>query len=96
MASKANDMVKMSNKGQLVVPEGIRINANLNPGECFVAFPISEGVVFKKVDIPDVKMDFESLSKQIELNFQKNKIREKDVQGAIKWAKKKDKGISWH
>ncbi len=83
------DIVKMSEKGQLVVPQEIREISNLNPGARFVAFPIQNGVLFKKVDIPTVKLDFESLSKDIESQFKKNKIKESDVQGAVRWARKR-------
>lgn len=73
------ELVKMSSKGQLVVPQEIRDAANLEPGERFVAFPLQDGVLFKKVEIPKVKMDFESLSKEVEALFRKNKVREGDV-----------------
>lgn len=83
------ELVKMSEKGQLVVPQEIRKMSNLTPGERFVAFPIRGGVLFKKVEIPKVKLDFESLSKDIESQFKKNKIKESDVKEAIRWARKR-------
>ena len=88
---KENDieLVKMSEKGQLVVPQEIRESSNLSPGERFVAFPIQNGVLFKKVDMPKVKLDFESLAKDIESQFKKNKVKESDVEVAIKWARKR-------
>ncbi len=88
---KADDveLVKMSTKGQLVVPQDIRSIANLTPGERFVAFPVADGVLFKKVEIPKVKLDFESLSKEVEAQFKKNKVKEADVAKAVKWARKK-------
>lgn len=78
------ELVKMSNKGQLVVPQGIREQAKLNPGERFIAFSIDEGVVFKKVDLPD----FESFAKEIETQFKSKKITKKDIKGALKWSRK--------
>lgn len=83
------DFVKMSNKGQLVVPQDVRELAGIMPGERFVAFPIKEGVLFKKVEMPKVKLDFESLSKDIEAHFQKMSVKESDVKEAVKWARKK-------
>jgi AbrB family looped-hinge helix DNA binding protein len=81
------EFVKMSDKGQLVVPQGIRKSLNLNPGERFVAFPISDGVVFKRVEMP--KMDFETLAKDVAEQFKKNKVRPSDVNEAVKWARKR-------
>lgn len=79
----------MSAKGQLVVPLDIRSKFNLTPGERFVAFPIKEGVLFKKVEMPKIKISFESLSKEIEAQFSKNNIKEKEINEAVKWARKK-------
>jgi AbrB family looped-hinge helix DNA binding protein len=81
------EFVKMSDKGQLVVPQGIRESLNLNPGERFVAFPIADGVVFKRVEMP--KMDFETLTRDVAEQFKKNKVRPNDVSEAVKWARKK-------
>ncbi len=88
---KANDieLVKMSTKGQLVVPQDIRDMSHLMPGERFVAFPIEEGVLFKRVDIPKVKLDFKTLTKEIEAQFKKNKVKRSDVKEAVKWARKR-------
>ena len=83
------ELVKMSEKGQLVVPQEIRKRSNLIPGERFIAFPILDGVLFKKVEIPKVKLDFESLSKEIGSQFKKNKVKEGDIKEAIRWARKR-------
>ena len=63
--------------------------SGLNPGQRFVAFPIDEGVLFKKVNIPKVKLNFESLSKEIESQFKKNKVKKSHVKEAIGWARKR-------
>jgi bifunctional DNA-binding transcriptional regulator/antitoxin component of YhaV-PrlF toxin-antitoxin module len=83
------ELVKMSPKGQLVVPRGIRAKENFKPSDRFVAFGVKGGVVFKRVNIPNVKAEFESLSKEIAKQFKKQKVREKDVNEAVKWARQK-------
>jgi len=89
METEDIELVKMSSKGQLVVPQDIREMAKLMPGERFVAFPVQEGVLFKKVSIPKVKLDFESLAKDIEGQFKRDKVRQSDVKEAIAWARKR-------
>ncbi len=84
------EFVKMSGKGQLVVPQKVRETARLIPGERFVAFPVEEGVLFKKVKIPQVKLDFNSLLKEIKAQFKKKKVQKSDVGEAIKWPRKKN------
>ena len=82
------ELVKMSPKGQLVVPKDIREKEKFSPSDRFVAVGINGGVVFKRVAIPDVKIEFQSLSREIAKKFKKNKIKKQDVKGAVKWARK--------
>ncbi len=86
--STISEFVKMSDKGQLVVPQEIRASLNLNPGETFVAFPVEDGILFKKVEMPDLEAEFNKLSKEIRAKFRKNKVVKKDIKEAIKWARK--------
>ncbi len=79
----------MSEKGQLVVPQGVRESANLNPGERFMAFSIDNGVVFKKVEMPKLDKEFSALTKSIEKKFKAQKVTKKTVSEAITWARKK-------
>lgn len=82
------DIVKMSPKGQLVVPQEIREKESFQPGDRFIPLSIKGGILFKKIKIPNAKIEFKKLSKEIEAKFKKVKINSKDVAGAIKWAKK--------
>jgi bifunctional DNA-binding transcriptional regulator/antitoxin component of YhaV-PrlF toxin-antitoxin module len=83
------ELVKMSGKGQLVVPQDIREMAGLHPGERFMALPVDDGVLFKKVIIPEVKLDFKSLSGEIEEQFKKRGIKKSDIGDAVKWARRR-------
>jgi antitoxin PrlF len=79
------EYVKMSTKGQLVVPREIREEAGLKEGEKFVAFPIKGGVIFKRIKLPEIK--FEEIAKEVREHFRKNKITKADVDEAVKWAR---------
>ena len=84
-----SDLVKMSPKGQLVVPQEIRDKEGFTAGDRFVPFPVKDGVLFKRVVIPDVKAEFEKLSAEIEKQFKKQKVTTKDLNEALKWKRKK-------
>ncbi len=84
-----NELVKMSPKGQLVVPQEIREKEGFEPGDRFMPFQIKEGILFKKVEIPDIKSEFKKLSKEIQKQFQLRGVLESDVKEAVKWAKKR-------
>jgi len=83
-----SDFVKMSPKGQLVVPQDIRDAENFEPGDRFIAMPVKEGVLFKRIEMPNLKIEFEKLSKEITKQFKEQKINTKDVKEAVKWARK--------
>ncbi len=84
----AMELVKMSAKGQLVVPQELRETAGFEVGDRFVPFKVEGGILFKKVEMPDIKAEFENLSKEVEAKFKKAKVSKKDVSEAIKWARK--------
>lgn len=81
----------MSGKGQLVVPRRIREKEGFKSSDRFVAIQVKDGVLFKRVDILDVKVEFESLSRDIAAHFKKNKIKHTDVAEAVKWARGQEK-----
>lgn len=83
------ELVKMSSKGQLVVPREIRQNEKFKPSDRFVAFGVRGGVLFKKIALPQVKLEFEALSKEIAKQFKERGVKEKDVGEAIKWARQR-------
>ena len=83
------ELVKMSPKGQLVVPREIRSKENFKPSDRFVAFGVKGGVLFKRVNIPNVKAEFDSLSKEIARQFKEQKVKEKDVKEAVRWVRRK-------
>ncbi|MBS3095579.1 hypothetical protein J4231_02785 [Candidatus Woesearchaeota archaeon] len=83
------EFVKMSPKGQLVVPQEIRESEDFEPGDRFIAMSIKEGILFKKVEMPDLKKEFNKLSKEIRSQFKKQKITSKDVSEAVRWARRR-------
>ena len=84
-----NELVKMSPKGQLVVPQEIRKKEGFEPGDRFVPFEIKEGILFKKVKMPNLKNEFKKLSEEIQKKFRDYNIKESDVKEAIRWARKR-------
>ena len=84
-----SELVKMSPKGQVVIPQEIREKEGFDVGDRFIPFPIKEGVLFKKVKLPNVKLEFEKLSKELSKRFEKDNIKKEDVKEAVRWAKRR-------
>ncbi|TLX94535.1 MAG: hypothetical protein E6K96_08380 [Thaumarchaeota archaeon] len=83
------ELVKMSEKGQLVVPRRIREKEGFKGSDRFVAIEVKDGVLFKRVEIPEVKIEFESLSRDIQFHFKKRKVKQSDIDDAVKWVRQK-------
>ncbi len=82
------ELVKMSEKGQLVVPQEIRESQNFEAGDRFIPFEVKDGVLFKRLEMPDVKKEFEKLSRQVQKKFEAEKITENDLDEAVNYARK--------
>ncbi|MEK6973920.1 MAG: hypothetical protein AABW41_01645 [Nanoarchaeota archaeon] len=82
------EIVKMSPKGQLVVPQNIRKLEKFKTGDRFVPVQVEGGVLFKKLEIPDVRLEFDRLVKELRGHVKRQNITRNDVSEAIKWARK--------
>lgn len=80
------DIIKMSPKGQLVVPKPIRDAAGFEPADRFIAMPVEDGVIFKKIDV-DVEREYERLSRQVQERFERKGIEAEEVEDAVEWAR---------
>jgi len=81
-----DDIVKMSKKGQLVVPKDIREEEHFNPSDKFIAIRIKDGVIFKKIEI-DLEKEYDELKEKVQKRFEKDDLSEKEVKKAIEWAR---------
>ena len=79
-------VVKMSKKGQLVVPKDIREDENFEPSDKFIAIPIKDGVIFKKIEI-DLEKEYNDLKKRVRERFEEEEISEDEVEKAVEWAR---------
>lgn len=81
--------MKMSPKGQLVVPQDIRQDSGFKPGDRFVPFAVKNGVLFKRVRLPNVRAEFEKLAQEIQKDFQKRGVTENEVGEAVRWSRRR-------
>lgn len=54
-------ITKISTKGQVVIPQEIREELGLEIGSTVVVSKIKDYIVLKKINIPDLKKEFERL-----------------------------------
>ena len=83
------EIVKMSSKGQLVVPQDIREEEGFKPSDRFVPFAVKDGVLFKRLKMPNIQAEFNTLAREVQKQFNKLGVSNKDVDEAVKWARKR-------
>ena len=82
------EVTKVSTKGQVVIPQGIRKELGIESGTSMLVIKMKDYVVLRKMNMPNVRQAFKSIAKEIENQFKNNKITRKDIDGAVSWARK--------
>ena len=79
---------KISFKGQVTIPKEVRANLNAKPGDYI--FFVREGnkTVLKKAKLT-VAEEFDKLTSTIDERSKDLKIKDNDIEKAIKWARRK-------
>ncbi|MDP1624136.1 MAG: AbrB/MazE/SpoVT family DNA-binding domain-containing protein [bacterium] len=79
---------RMSSKGQVVIPESIRKQLNLQEGAQFIVVGEGDVVVLKVVTLPDMSQ-FDELIKQARQQAKEAGLTEEDVTSAVAKARGK-------
>jgi AbrB family looped-hinge helix DNA binding protein len=79
---------RMSSKGQVVIPESIRKQLNLQEGAQFIVVGEGDVVVLKVVNLPDMSQ-FDELIKQARQQAKEAGLTEEDVTSAVAKARGK-------
>ena len=79
---------KMSSKGQVVIPEEIRLALGLKSGDQFVVLGRGDSVVLKTISTPSFDQ-FDELLKEARVQAKKAGLKKSDILAAIKVARKK-------
>ena len=77
----------ISRKGQVVIPQSIRKELGIKPKNKFLVYGKGDTIIMKKLQIPDVKKEWDDIFKMMdkkELN-----ISEKEVDHEIRQARKR-------
>lgn len=79
---------RMSSKGQVVIPESIRKQLNLQEGAQFVVVGDADVVILKVVMQPDMG-EFDALIQQARKQAKKAGLTQKDVESAVVKARRR-------
>lgn len=74
---------KLSSKGQVVIPEAIRVNLKLKTGDSFLVYGKDDTIVFKATPDP-LNNEIEAIMAEAKEYARKAKLKPSDVTNAIK------------
>ena len=77
------ETVKMSSKGQVVIPQGVREELHAHAGTMFAVIGSKDTIVLKKIATPskeDLIKDLELFAKKAKKKLQSKGFTEKDLQ----------------
>lgn len=73
---------KMSSKGQVVIPEGIRKRLNLKPGSQFIVVGDKDVVILKSIAPPSIE-EFDELITRARKTARKAGLKKSDIKKVI-------------
>jgi len=79
---------KLTSKGQVVIPEDIRVRLGLNSGTQFIVMGEGDTVIFKTITPPS-KGEFTKLLKDVRKQARKAGLKKSDIAKAIKKVRSK-------
>ncbi len=89
------ETVRMSSKGQIVIPQKVREEVNADEGSVFVVLSSGDSIVLKKIEVPSKELLIKSLQKMVKENTKRNDglgIKESDVNDIVhRYRKSKNK-----
>ncbi|MGI0062376.1 MAG: AbrB/MazE/SpoVT family DNA-binding domain-containing protein [Nitrosotalea sp.] len=76
----------MSEKGQVVIPQELRKHLGIKPKTKFVVFAIGNNIVMRKLDMPDIKKEWNNIFQSVDKKSLK--LDENDIASEIKTYRK--------
>jgi AbrB family looped-hinge helix DNA binding protein len=75
------EVTTISEKGQVVIPQSIRKELGIKPKTKFLVFGRGDTVIMKRLELPDVKKEWEDIFKR--MDEKELKLSEKEIQKEI-------------
>ena len=86
------ETVKMSSKGQIVIPFGIRKTIQANEGSVFAVIENADSIILKKVKMPskeELISDLKKISIDGKKRLEEKGIKEEDISKIVEHRRKK-------
>lgn len=78
------ELIKVSEKGQVVIPSSLRKTMNIQKSDKFLVFGEGDTILLKKVEEPVLRKSFEEIAKPLQKAAKNMGLTRKDLEKAIK------------
>jgi len=86
MVEEELEVTTMSEKGQVVIPQSIRVELGLKPKTKFLVYGRGDTIIMRKLELPDLRREWDGI---FEVMDKKGlKISEKEIQKEISVARR--------
>jgi AbrB family looped-hinge helix DNA binding protein len=65
------DIAIVSSKGQVVIPQALREKLGIKPKTKLMVYGFEDAIVMKKIDLPDIRKELETIYKKVDENLAK-------------------------
>jgi AbrB family looped-hinge helix DNA binding protein len=84
------DITVVSGKGQVVIPQSLRVKLGLRPKTKLIVYGYKDAVIMKKMDIPDIVKDLKSLYQKVDARAAKyGRISDEEINEMVQKYRKK-------
>ncbi len=83
------EVTTISEKGQVVIPQSIRKELGIKPKTKFLVYGRGDTVIMKKLELPDLKKEWDDIFKQMDKKGLK--LSDKEIQKEIEETRKVDR-----
>jgi AbrB family looped-hinge helix DNA binding protein len=81
MSEEKLEVTTISEKGQVVIPQSIRKELGIKPRTKFLVFGRGDTVIMKRLELPDIKKEWESIFKI--MDQKELKLSDEEIQKEI-------------
>ena len=84
--SEEPEITTVSQKGQVVIPQSIRKELGIKPKTKFLVYGRGDTVILKKLELPDLRKEWEEIFKQ--MDKKELKLSDKEIRKEIEETRK--------